>query len=150
LYRIVYVKNIDSRIYQIAASVNDIQGGVEEFDLLHAWHSGYKEHNTRMNFQLFKAAAKLNGVIGDQNPVFFGHDPQEIPIGRLSQAVVVNVGSLVASGMSRLREANRKVFVHEESWRPHARRLRVTFVLIGFEVRQAGLRGRPRRGCAWT
>jgi hypothetical protein len=75
------------------ASVNDIQDGIEEFDLLGAWHRRHKEH-TRINFQPLKVERPRNSMaLMTRIQSSRGYDPQEILIGRLPQSFVVNVGA---------------------------------------------------------
>jgi hypothetical protein len=51
VYPVANINDVESGVYQVAASVNNIQSHTKEFDLQGARRRGYEEHNARMNFQ---------------------------------------------------------------------------------------------------
>ena len=71
-----------------------------------------------------------------RSPIFFGAKPQ-----------VIDVLGLVAARACRLNELRRQVLVDKEARCRHAPCCGPA-LLDASPVRQAGLRGRPRRGCA--
>ena len=80
----------------------------------------------------------------------FFDDFKDIPVLPLAKTQVYDVRGFEAVLMGYLGQFHREVLVDEKARRRQARCLSITRSESGLLLRQAGFRGRPRRGCAFA
>ena len=142
------IADIQRGVHHIQGMFDHIERRGEQFDLLRAWYSRQQKDHARMHFQTPIPPTKLDGVVGNENPILLRHNAEDVPILGLIEAAVVDVRRLKSARVSGLRQHDRKVLVHKEAQMPQTLRLGISSVANGIELRHEGLRGRPLRGCA--